>query len=271
MGTAHVLEAIRRLNKKVYAVLITSDKCYENVEWKWGYRESDRVGGKDPYSASKGAAEVVIHGFCQSFFNKNGGRYAGESQICSTRAGNVIGGGDWAERRIVPDAYRAWSQNKPVVIRSPNATRPWQHVLEALSGYLCLGMQMCINPEIHCEAYNFGPNADQNKTVVELLDQLATHAEYSKQKEYVQIEQQQNFHEAGLLKLNCDKALFDLQWKPVLRFEQTAEFTASWYQKYYRSINENTKTDSQMLNFTIEQIKSYCEIASKLKLDWTQH
>lgn len=168
IGSANVLDALRFLDKSVVAVMITSDKAYDNVEWVWGYRETDRLGGKDPYSASKGMAELAIRTYVDSFFNSPDSNV----RVGITRAGNVIGGGDWAVDRIVPDCMTAWSQNKIVDIRSPDATRPWQHVLEPLSGYLLLGSQLYGSSDLHGEAYNFGPPANQNHSVRALIDKM---------------------------------------------------------------------------------------------------
>ncbi|MBI2258845.1 MAG: CDP-glucose 4,6-dehydratase [Flavobacteriia bacterium] len=256
IGTANVLEAVRVLDFEVSLIMITSDKCYENVEWTWGYRENDRLGGKDPYSASKGGAELVIHSYYESFFKKNDSKV----KLVSVRAGNVIGGGDWAVNRIVPDAMRSWSKNLCLVIRSPYATRPWQHVLEPLSGYLTAGMKLFFNNKLSGESYNFGPNSDQSHTVLELLTKLSSKWNKSTLDEMVQVEKS-SFHEAGLLKLNCDKALHDLDWKPTLNFEQTIEFTSDWYFEYYKS----EKID---LSFLEKQIILFSEVAKSKKISW---
>jgi len=256
LGTANVLDSLRVLDKPVVAVMITSDKAYDNVEWVWGYRESDRLGGKDPYSASKGMAELAIRTFLESFFK------APESnvRIGVTRAGNVIGGGDWAVDRIVPDCMKAWSRGEVVEIRSPDATRPWQHALEPLSGYLALGAELTKNPKIHGEAYNFGPPAHQNHSVRDLINEMTKHwdniqwEDTSKNSEHL--------HEAGLLKLNCDKALFDLTWQSTLHFADTIQMTVEWYKTYYND------TRSSMLDFTIEQINQYTKLANKSGLKW---
>ncbi|MDQ3843441.1 MAG: CDP-glucose 4,6-dehydratase, partial [Bacteroidota bacterium] len=180
LGTAHILEALRIINHNCIAVMITSDKCYENVEWIWGYKESDHLGGKDPYSASKGACEIIIHAYFHSYLKNSNVRLA------SVRAGNVIGGGDWAESRIVPDSMKAWSQNLPVTIRNPNSTRPWQHVLEPLSGYLRVGQKLKEEEKINGEAYNFGPSAEQVHTVAEMLEQLGEFWKFTtKQPKYI--------------------------------------------------------------------------------------
>jgi len=257
IGTVNVLDALRVLDKKVVAVMITSDKAYDNIEWVWGYRETDRLGGKDPYSASKGMAELAIRAYVASFF----GSKDLNVRIGIARAGNVIGGGDWAVDRIIPDCVKAWSNGKTVDIRSPNATRPWQHVLEPLGGYLCLAESLYSNDKYHGEAYNFGPAADQDYPVSELINEMSKYwnqvrwNDVSKNKEHV--------HEAGLLKLNCDKALFNLKWHPVLKFEETVKNTIEWYKEYYENQNQS------MYNFTIDQIGSYEKSARLKKLYWT--
>jgi CDP-glucose 4,6-dehydratase len=257
IGTANVLEALRLTNCKCYAVMISSDKCYENVEWKWGYRESDHLGGKDPYSASKGACEIVIHSYFHSFFSNPDSKV----NLVSVRAGNVIGGGDWAENRLVPDCIRAWSEEKSVEIRNPYSTRPWQHVLEPLSGYLRAGQVLFESPAINGQPYNFGPPADQVNNVLEILQQLDKYWEFKNKKEKYSITQSSAFHEAGLLKLNCDKALVDLKWRPVLNFELTTELTVKWYHNFYYG-------NADMFSFTNEQIEKYCSIAKEKGLEW---
>ena len=257
IGTANLLEALRKYNKPCIAVMITSDKCYDNVEWVWGYKETDHLGGKDPYSASKGAAELMIKTYYHSYFKKEG-----IIKIASVRAGNVIGGGDWAANRIVPDCFRAWATGEKVIIRSPYATRPWQHVLEPLGGYLRTG-QLLFEPsgaEINGGAYNFGPPTDQNYTVLDLLQKLATNWDAS-DTDILQVEPG-NFPESGLLKLNIDKALYDMHWIPTLNFNETAVFTANWYKHYYRDNNKD------MQQFTITQINDYVDEAKKKQIAW---
>lgn len=256
IGTANLLEVCRNASNPMNVIVITSDKCYENVEWGWGYRENDRLGGKDPYSASKGAAELIFHSYFHSFF-KNSDRV----KLVSVRAGNVIGGGDWALNRIVPDAMRSWSQGKEVVIRSPRATRPWQHVLEPLSGYLTAGMKLSTDGSIHGESYNFGPNADQNHSVLELLEKLAQSWGAGDAAKMIAIEDA-NFHEAGLLKLNCDKALNDLLWRPTLNFEQTIKFTSDWYVSFYES-------NKMPISYIVNQIEQYTAIAREKSIKWS--
>jgi len=258
IGTANILEALRFLENDCIAIMITSDKAYDNVEWVWGYRETDAVGGRDPYSASKGAAELMIKTYFHSYFAKKS-----NIKISSVRAGNVIGGGDWAAARIVPDCFRAWAKGEKVVIRSPYATRPWQHALEPLSGYLRTGELLAL-PEKHNingESFNFGPPTDQNYTVIDLLQQLAINWD-PENKEMVQIEPS-DFHEAGLLKLNIDKALYYQNWKPTLNFLETAEFTSDWYKSYYQKGNSN------MLEFTNIQILQYIEVAKTKNIAWS--
>jgi len=258
IGTANILEALRILNKPCIAIMITSDKCYDNVEWVWGYRETDHLGGKDPYSASKGAAELMIKTYFHSYFKKEG-----KIKIASVRAGNVIGGGDWAANRIVPDCFRAWAQNEKVIIRSPDATRPWQHVLEPLSGYLRTG-QLLAQPtkaDVNGEAYNFGPPTDQNYTVLDLLKELAVSWD-EKNSDILQVEPS-NFPESGLLKLNIDKALFDMQWVPTLSFKETAAFTCDWYKTYYQ------EQKGDMLDYTMQQITQYIEVAKQKGILWS--
>jgi CDP-glucose 4,6-dehydratase len=228
IGTLGVLEALRHADWPCVAVMITSDKCYDNVEWVWGYRETDALGGKDVYSGSKGAAELVIKSMFYSFFSKGS-----PVKIGIGRAGNVIGGGDWARDRIVVDAMRSWTEGSPVTIRSPNATRPWQHVLEPLSGYLRLGQNLQSGATSSGEAFNFGPNGDQNRTVAQLLDQL--HLGWGNRQDFAPYLVADNpMHEAGLLKLNCDKALYELDWTSTLDFAETAEITTEWYYEFYK-------------------------------------
>jgi CDP-glucose 4,6-dehydratase len=258
LGTANILEALRFLTKPCKAIMITSDKCYDNVEWIWGYREQDALGGKDPYSASKGAAELVIKSYFHSYFKKPGSPI----RITTVRAGNVIGGGDWALDRIVPDCFRSWNEQKAVRIRNPNSTRPWQHVLEPLSGYLRAGQILAEeNTDIHGEPFNIGPAAEQNHTVLELLQSVSKYWK-SGSKENFEISKGGNFHEAGLLKLNCDKALHYLNWRPALDFETTARFTGEWYNHYY---NHHKK---DLDKYTFRQIEEYAEAARQKSISW---
>jgi len=258
IGTANLLDALRAMDKRVVAVMVTSDKAYDNAEWVWGYRESDRLGGRDPYSASKGMAELAIRTYVESYFNKEDSNV----RVGITRAGNVIGGGDWAKDRIVPDCMHTWSKEEIVEIRSPDATRPWQHVLEPLSGYLKLGEALHQSGEKHGEAYNFGPPASQNYSVRELINEMA---EYWLNVRWNDISQsQQHPHEAGLLKLNCDKALHDLQWQPTLKFEETVEMTVEWYKQFYR------QGSSSIYQLSIAQINQYTHLATERLIPWAE-
>ena len=257
MGMVNILECLRESNSVKVAVLITSDKCYQNLEWPWGYRETDRLGGDDPYSASKAAAENAVHAYTRTFFNEmNGG-----PNICTARAGNVIGGGDWAADRIVPDCIRAWSQNDKVIIRNPGSTRPWQHVLEPLSGYLLLGSELYGSNELHGEAFNFGPGQEVMQPVGELVKEFSKH--WENVDSTLESEDNKDKKEAGLLKLSTDKALIYLGWKSVLGFEDTVRYTAEWYRKFYSSKGVS------MRKLSLEQIELYCKLAEDKRLKWT--
>ena len=250
LGSANLLNALRHLDKPIVAIMITSDKAYDNAEWVWGYRETYRLGGNDPYSASKGMAELAIRSFVNSYFSNNDSNM----RVGIVRAGNVIGGGDWAVDRIVPDCMKAWAKNETVDIRSPHATRPWQHVLEPLSGYLALAVDLEKDGKNHGEAYNFGPNANQNHSVAELIDEMS---KYWNKVQWNDVSKLSNHvHEAGLLKLNCDKALFDLHWTPTLDFKKTVEMTVGWYKHYYQN------QEQSMYDFTMSQIEEYTRLAN---------
>ena len=259
IGTMNVLEALRSLDSPCQAVFITSDKCYDNVEWEWGYRETDGLGGRDIYSGSKGAAELIIKSYCHSFFDLK----KSPVRLAVGRAGNVVGGGDWAKDRIVADIYRAWSEGRGVEIRSPMATRPWQHVLEPLSGYLNLGMKLSESCELHGEPFNFGPRAEQNRTVLGLLEDLSQHWGFDSPEDAYSVIDNIPFHEAGLLKLNCDKALFHLRWEPTLDYTQTVKFIADWYKTYY-------KASGDIVALTRAQLRAYSDRATKSKRLWAQ-
>jgi CDP-glucose 4,6-dehydratase len=260
MGTVSVLDAVREADWNCSVVSITSDKCYENVEWIWGYRESDRLGGSDPYSASKAGAELAIQTYYRSFFAKENSRV----RVVATRAGNVIGGGDWSANRIVPDCVKAWSMCSPVVLRRPQATRPWQHVLEPLSGYLNAASHLSRNPQLNGQAFNFGPNANQDKSVLELLEKLKENWFFSSSPfSAFELQPDDSRPEAGLLKLSCDKALASLQWQPAWDFTTTAEKTASWYRKFY------DEGASVMTDFTRSQIDAYTLAAQHKGIAWS--
>ena len=257
MGTLNFLDCLRNQPSVIATILITSDKCYENVEWLWGYRENDSLGGKDPYSASKACAEIISRVYMESFFKEKG------PSVATTRAGNVIGGGDWALDRIVPDCVRAWSKDEKVLIRNPSATRPWQHVLEPLSGYLVLGQKLFQgNPEVKNQSFNFGPPAKVNQSVGELITGMAQYWQGAEWKFEQEVDSGKP--ESTLLKLNCDKALQMLQWNAVLDFSETTRMTGKWYQTFYnQGPNSITAT-------TRRQIEEYTEKAARLNLAWTQ-
>ena len=259
IGTMNVLEVMRNYDcKKCNVIMITSDKCYDNVEWICGYKESDQMGGKDVYSGSKGAAELIIKSYVNSFFHENH-----PVKISTGRAGNVIGGGDWASDRIIVDCMKAWSKGQKLEIRSPKATRPWQHVLEPLSGYLTLGERLSNNLSLHGEAFNFGPRSEQNQTVVELIKDLSDNSSFKIKK--FEITDNINFHEASLLKLNCDKALSFLKWDSTLLYKETVNLVANWYDYFY-----NTEKQKKLYDFTLDQISQYEEIAIKNNKIWTK-
>lgn len=221
VGSTHVMEAVRRCESVRAFVYITSDKCYENLEWVWGYRETDALGGHDPYSASKAAAEVVFSAYARSFFAQRPTLGA-----ATTRAGNVIGGGDWAADRIVPDIVRAITAGEPVRLRNPRATRPWQHVLEPLGGYLMLGAYLHAEPANYRGAWNFGPTTQKVRTVHEVTNTIIEHLKRGS----VELSPDTSGpHEAHLLQLNCDKAHQELGWYPRWDVDQTLTATAGWY------------------------------------------
>lgn len=244
MGTINILEAIRSTESVKVGVMITTDKCYENKEQIWGYRENEPMGGYDPYSSSKGAAEIAISSWRRSFFNPKEFDRHGKS-IASVRAGNVIGGGDWALDRIIPDCIRALEADKPIDIRSPKAIRPWQHVLEPLRGYMLLAQKMWENPTGYCEGWNFGPKMESISTVWEVASKVIDN--YGRG-ELRDLSDPNALHEAKLLMLDISKAKFRLGWEPRLNINQTVNMTVDWYKRYRR---ENP------YNLALSQIKQY--------------
>lgn len=255
-GTVNVLECVRESPSVKAAVIITSDKCYQNVGWDWGYRENDRLGGEDPYSASKACAEIACKAYFESYFNRKNA-----PRIATTRAGNVIGGGDWAKDRVIPDCVRAWTDNKIPFIRKPQATRPWQHVLEPVSGYLCLGACLMQKPEgLSGEAFNFGPNGEVVKSVQELVDAFLQYWGQGTWK-HARRDREGQKREASLLKLSCDKVLRRLAWRPLLSFRETVEFTAEWYKHYYHDSKDGR-------NYTNHQIDRYVHKAVMAGMPW---
>lgn len=259
IGTANVLEGLRRLDHTCTAILITSDKCYENVETYYGYREDDRLGGADPYSASKAAAEIIISSHTRSFFG--GDDSERNVRVGVTRAGNVVGGGDWAADRLVPDVARAWSKGENVTIRRPQATRPWQHVLEPISGYLHLAAELSKRPELHGEAFNFGPPAEAVNPVRDVVIALKEHLPGL---DLTIDESQAHFHEAGLLKLTCDKALSYLKWTPVLDFDETMKASGEWFAHYYQDGADKVRP------ITDAQLNEYTSLAAERGLPWAK-
>ena len=239
-GTVNVLEAIRKTPSAKAAVIITTDKCYENKEWVWGYRETDQLGGHDPYSASKGAAEIAVNSYRKSFFQGDGA-----PAVATARAGNVIGGGDWAENRLVPDIIKAGKSGKTIEIRNPYSIRPWQHVLDPLSGYLKLGTALYNSPKVFAEAWNFGPYAHCNYTVKEVVEKVISRFGHGSWKDLSVGEKP---HEANLLMLDISKAIQHLNWKPLLSIDESIDYTVDWY---------TSAIEKGVLNFSENQIKNY--------------
>ena len=263
-GTLNVLDVLRRLKRKCACVIVTSDKCYENREVFHGYHEDDAMGGQDPYSASKGAAEIVAHAYRRSFFSSPDSLIS----MATARAGNVIGGGDWSEDRIVPDCVRSLLKQEPINVRNPVATRPWQHVLEPLSGYLWLGalltgeinLPRVPNAQAVANAFNFGPWPEANRSVKDLVTEILQHwpGEWRDTSEAGAV------HEAGLLSLAIDKAFHMLQWQPVWNFDRNIAATAKWYR---RVAKENLST----LDQTRSDITAYMNDAKKSDVTWTNY
>ena len=250
IGTVNVLSVLKSLQHRCNAIFITSDKCYANSEWYWGYRETDPLGGIDPYSSSKAAAELAISSFYQSYFTSPDSNI----RLCSVRAGNVIGGGDWSQARIVPDCFHAWSSNSPVLLRNPSSTRPWQHVLEPLSGYLHLALKLDQQPSLSGQSFNFGPLPHQDHSVLDLVMLLSKYWDGF----HYHVDPTTNLQgkESKLLKLSIDKARAALNWMPVLSFDKTIEMTASWYSSYL-------ECPENILEQTTLDINTYSSTASK--------
>ena len=244
MGTANLLEACRQQPSVRAVIIVTSDKCYENKEWSWGYRETDRLGGHDPYSASKACTELVVASYRKAFFNT-----PDSPLLASVRAGNVIGGGDWSEDRLIPDMVRAIKDNKTLEIRSPNATRPWQHVLESLSGYLLLGHNLLQGRQDFAQAWNFGPHRDGNRSVGDVLSSM--------KKEWPaldwKITRSPQPHEANLLYLDSSKAHQHLDWEPVWSIDESITATAAWYRTF---LEQNKVISSAQLADYIKKAQS---------------
>lgn len=249
MGTANVMEACRQTSSVRAILAVTTDKCYENQEWAWGYRETDQLGGHDPYSASKAGSEMVVASYRSAFFCNSGAPL-----LATARAGNVIGGGDWSEDRLIPDLVRAMNAQQSLEIRSPNATRPWQHVLESLSGYLLLGQKL-IEGNKNCDgAWNFGPERSSNRTVADVLNKLQTYWPEMQWHQTASIQP----HEANLLYLDIAKAHAQLGWQPVWNLDATLEKTSDWY----RAFQSSQTTISSL------QLAQYVEAAKNAQVEW---
>jgi CDP-glucose 4,6-dehydratase len=241
MGTVHLLEAVRSVPSVRATIVVTSDKCYENVGWVWGYRENDRLGGHDPYSNSKGCAELVTDSYRKSYFVPEG-----RSHVASVRAGNVIGGGDWARDRLVPDAMRAFSANNILRIRNPDAVRPWQHVLDPISGYLRLAQCLFENGAQFAEAWNFGPAAGSEVPVSAVVSRIAN---LWGNTAAWQVDGDRHVHEAAYLKLDCSKAVSRLNWHPAIDFDKTLQLTVDWYRSFGNREDMRAVTMAQIEDF----------------------
>ncbi|MHA2278830.1 MAG: CDP-glucose 4,6-dehydratase [Candidatus Kariarchaeaceae archaeon] len=254
MGLINLCEAIKSTSSVKSIVNVTSDKCYENNEWVWGYRETDPVGGKDPYSSSKACAEIITNAYRHSFFQKN------NIAVASARAGNIVGGGDWSLDRIIPDFIKAMTKNESLYLRNPNAIRPWQYVLEPLSGYLLLGSLIHTDQNKYSSAWNFGPNISQNLPVKELVEQMINYWGSGDWK--LDPDAINQPHEAQMLTLDCNKAHQILKWIPVLSVEDTFKKTVEWYKNFY-----GNKTNA--FELCIKQINEYVELARKKRVEWS--
>ncbi len=244
IGTLNILESLKKLKKKTYVILITSDKSYKNIEISRGYKETDLLGGKDPYSASKGAAEFAIQSYINSFFSGKKNNIF----IVVARAGNVIGGGDWSNDRIIPDCIKSYSKKKTVIIRNPNSTRPWQHVLEVVYGYLTLGSKLFKSQNLHGEVFNFGPNKKSNYKVIFLLKKIK---KYWPNFKWEVKKTKKDVFESKLLKLNSNKAKKILNWQSKMSIDQSAKLVADWYNFFYKRKIKN------FYKFSEDQIYSY--------------
>jgi CDP-glucose 4,6-dehydratase len=244
IGTLNVLESLREIKKKCVAVIITSDKSYKNLEIKRGYKEDDILGGKDPYSASKASAELAIQSHISSYFSsKNKGVLIGIA-----RAGNVIGGGDWSKYRLIPDCVKSWSKNEKVLLRNPNSTRPWQHVLEAISGYLQLAANIKKNKKLHGEVFNFGPSNTKNYKVLFVVKLMKKY--WNKVSWKIENKNKNSFYESKLLKINSNKAKIKLKWTSILNINETISMVADWYKNYYMF-------PQKIYKISFNQIKKY--------------
>ncbi len=240
MGTVHVLEAIRQVGATKVVVNVTTDKCYENKEWVWGYREDEPMGGYDPYSSSKGCSELVTAAYRQSYFEESG------VALASARAGNVIGGGDWAEDRLVPDILRSFEKKQSVIIRNPHSTRPWQHVLEPLSGYLTLAEKLWVDPSKYVGGWNFGPEDEDAKPVSWIVESLCD--SWGQGAAWI-LDGANHPHEAGYLKLDISKARQELNWGPRWNLREALTNIVEWHQSYLINRDARIKCLTQIKNF----------------------
>ncbi|AIA70376.1 CDP-glucose 4,6-dehydratase [Pectobacterium atrosepticum] len=245
MGTVHLLEAVRKIGGVKAVVNITSDKCYENKEWVWGYRENEPMGGYDPYSNSKGCAELVAAAYRQSYFNADKYHEHG-CALASVRAGNVIGGGDWALDRLIPDILKAFEEQRPVLIRNPHAIRPWQHVLEPLSGYLCAAQALYLNGTEYAEAWNFGPLDEDAQPVQWIVEKMV--GAWGDDASWI-LDDGEHPHEAHYLKLDCSKAKMRLNWAPVWRLDETLNRIVTWHKAWLAG--------ADMHQITLNEIHDY--------------
>lgn len=229
IGTLNVLEGLKSLRNNCTAVIITSDKVYKNFEVKRGYKENDIIGGQDPYSASKGCAELIIESYFSSFLKRNK-----NLKIAIARAGNVIGGGDWSKDRLIPDCAKSWKSKKPVILRNPNSTRPWQNVLDVIRGYMILAKTLREKINLNGKPFNFGPQSNENYSVIDVIKLLKKNW---KNFNFKIQNSKKNYKEANLLKLNSNKANVLLKWKCALKFKQSVELTANWYKNYFNTKN----------------------------------
>jgi CDP-glucose 4,6-dehydratase len=241
LGTLNLLSALKEIKKKCTVVLITSDKCYKNIEVKRGYKENDELGGDDFYSASKASAELVINSFYKSYIKDKSNLL----KIATARAGNVVGGGDWSENRLIPDCVKCWSRKQKVNVRNPNATRPWQHVLEALSGYLHLAQKLNDDKKINGQSFNFSNNTIKNFTVLKFIMGIKKYWKTASWK----VAKQTSFHESTLLQLNSAKAKKILNWKNKLRLFETIKLVGEWYKAYYSTNKKTILTKDQILMY----------------------
>jgi len=255
MGTLNVFEACRHAESVKAIINITSDKCYENKEWVWGYRENDPMGGADPYSSSKGCAEILTSSYRHSYFNPSDYGQKHETLLASCRAGNVIGGGDWAADRLITDIMASASKGEKVQIRNPHSTRPWQHILDPLSGYLALGQKLLEKKDLFAAGWNFGPSEEGALTVEEVVKKIK---KYWNTIEYEIHSSPTQPHEAKLLKLDCSKANLELGWRSVWKTEDTFKYTADWYRDFYENNHVHTHSD----------FEEYITKAEELGLSW---